>query len=657
MRKMRSSGDSGRFQDKRGRSPARFVLSSPRKRILRCATPTIESPRPEQTETIAFRYATFTYFCIQDKYFPLKMKKRFLFLLALCSALSASLWAQQRDNYATPYDPAGVKHSDVPSGEILRRTFSDSRIYPSTVRNYWIYVPAAYDGKTPACLYVCLDGIQYNAPTVFDNLIATGQMPVTIGVFVASGTVRDSVSGRAIRYNRSNEFDRTDDTFARFLIEELLPDAERQSTSDGRPIRLSRRAEDGAIAGASSGAICAFTVAWQHPERFSRVFSAVGTYVAMRGGNQYPAIVRKTEPKALRIFLQDGQYDAWNPLFGDWYEANLLMESALNFAGYELAHTWGRGGHSNTHASRIFPDAMRWLWKGWPRAVQAGTSLNDMLLTLLPKEDDRRWQKIEGPERIDAAGTLFPWGGERLVFVAEGQVYALDSLGEIQPCRRLKAGERLVGTDSLSLYTVDARGNLLRYRQGQRTVLAQGLNDLKQLLVDEQGTVFFTHDQGGNGSVYRLSPGGKAALAAHAPSAGGDYLALSPDHRLLIQNERHSGWLFSYLHDPSTGGLSGGQRFFWLHDMLNDLSRQNGNMTFDRLGNLYVATRMGVQVCDQNGRVRAILPSDGGEIRSLALVGNRLYILCEDGIRVRHLAVEGVAPWQQPFFPPSQGQG
>lgn len=585
------------------------------------------------------------------------MKKRFALLFALWIAGSTALWAQQRDNYTTPYDPASVRHPDVPAGEILRRSFSDSHIYPSTVRDYWIYVPATYDGKTPACLYVCLDGLQYNAPTVFDNLIATGQMPVTIGVFVASGTVCDSLSGRAIRYNRSNEFDRTDDTFVRFLMEELLPDAERQSTSDGRPIRLSRRAEDGAIAGASSGAICAFTAAWQHPERFSRVFSAVGTYVAMRGGNQYPAIIRKTEPKALRIFLQDGQYDAWNPLFGDWYEANLLMESALNFAGYELSHAWGRGGHNNTHASRIFPDAMRWLWKGWPRPVSAGTSLNDMLSTLLPPKDDRRWQRIEGLDKIEATGQLFPWAGERLVFEDKTQVYALNSSGNAQPCLRLKAGERLVGTDSLSLYTIDARGTLLRHRQGQRTVLAHGLSEVKQLLVDHQGRIFFTRDQGESSSVYRLSTGGKAVFAAEAPSRGGRYLALSPDHRLMIQNERYSGWLFSYLHDPATGNVSSGQRFFWLHDMQNDQSRQNGNMTFDRLGNLYVATSMGVQVCDQNGRVRAILPSDGGEIRSVALVGNRLYILCEEGIRVRRLAVEGVAPWQQPFIPPSQGQG
>ena len=583
------------------------------------------------------------------------MKRIRIVLFVLLWIASIPTWAQQRDNYATPYDPAGVKHPDVPSGEVLRRSFSDSRIYPSTVRDYWIYVPAAYDGITPACLYVCLDGLQYNAPTVFDNLIAEGQMPVTIGIFVASGTVRDSLSGQVLRYNRSNEFDRTDDTFVRFLLEELLPDAERQHTSDGRPIRLSRRAEDGAIAGASSGAICAFTAAWQHPERFSRVFSAVGTYVAMRGGNRYPALIRKTEPKALRIFLQDGLYDAWNPLFGDWYEANLLMESALNFSGYELAHAWGRGGHSNAHASRIFPDAMRWLWKGWPRPVQAGVSLNDMLSTVLPKNDEKRWRKVENAE-VENTDELYVLGGMRLAFQNGAQIYTVDSCGDTRPYQTLKATERLVGTDSLSLYTVDARGNLARYRQGRRTLLAQGQNGLKQLLNDGQGNIFFTRRGETNASIFHLDSNGKITPVPTLPNAG-DYLALYPDHRLLVQNERHSGWLFSYLCTPHTGQVAGGQRFYWLHDEQNDLSLQNGNLAFDHLGNLYAATPLGVQICDQNGRVRAILPVAGSRIRSIAIVGNRLYALCGNELLVRDLTVQGIPCWQQPFCPPSQGQG
>ena len=208
-----------------------------------------------------------------------------------------------------------------------------------TSRDYWIYIPAAYDASKPACLFVCLDGITYNAPTVFDNLIATGQMPVTIGVFVSPGVVRDA-DGSVIRYNRSNEFDRTDGSFAKFLIEELLPEVERQTAADGRPIRLSTDPNDCAIAGSSSGGICAFSAAWARPDRFARVFSAVGTYVSMRGGNEYQAVIRKTEPKRLRIFLQDGLYDVWNGIFGDWYEAEGEEIVARCFC-HELDHLDG----------------------------------------------------------------------------------------------------------------------------------------------------------------------------------------------------------------------------------------------------------------------------------------------------------------------------
>ena len=328
----------------------------------------------------------------------IKMKKLILSgVLVLIWSLSM---AKNIANTAYPYDPATQPQKSIAAGEIIERQFQESKIYPGTNRRYWIYVPSGYSPQKPACLYICMDGIQYNAPTVFDNLIASGEMPVTIGV--GSGKVTND-KNETLRFNRSNEFDKTDDTFVRFLLEELLPDVEKQKTQDGRFIRFSKDANDRAIAGVSSGAICAFTAAWQRPDEFSRVFSAIGTYVAMRGGNEYPALIRKTEPKPIRIFLEDGINDTWNPLFGNWYEANLLMESALNFAGYEVEHNWGRGGHDVIHATNIFPDVMRWLWKGYPSGVQKGTSLNNMLTSILLKNSD--WKEINAP--VSPSSELF----------------------------------------------------------------------------------------------------------------------------------------------------------------------------------------------------------------------------------------------------------
>lgn len=558
-------------------------------------------------------------------------------LLALTNVM-----AQQRDHYRVAFDPATVRNENVAEGEVIKRSFNESKIYPMTSRDYWIYVPAAYDVSKPACLFVCLDGVQYNAPTVFDNLIATGQMPVTIGVFVNPGVVRDA-DGGVIRYNRSNEFDRTDGTFARFLIEELLPEVERQTATDGRPIRLSTNPNDCAIAGSSSGGICAFTAAWARPDRFGRVFSAVGTYVSMRGGNEYQAIIRKTEPKPLRIFLQDGLYDVWNGIFGDWYEANILVESALNFSGYEVAHTWGRGGHSNTHANRVFPDVMRWLWKGWPRAVQAGKSQNDMLSAILP--DEGGWTRVEDARVADKMFVC----GDKIVFAGGAKVCDMEG----NEVARLKANERLIGADAEALYLSNVKNEIIRVAAGRRAKIAIAQNKVEQLIATDNLNYYFVCEN----SVVKVDAKGVMTVVNDGLNCGAS-LAIYPDHRLLICNEPNTRWLLSYVVDEQ-GQPMAGQRFYWLHNATGDDSQQVGQMTFDENGNLYVATAMGVQICDQNGRVRAILPlPDSAPIRSLAFVGTKLYVANERGeIYVRELKVAGAQPWQSATSPKSQGQG
>lgn len=568
------------------------------------------------------------------------MKQKLLTILMLLAL--TNVLAQQRDHYRVAFDPATVRNEEVAAGEVLKRSFNTSEIYPMTSRDYWIYIPAAYDASKPACLFVCLDGITYNAPTVFDNLIATGQMPVTIGVFVSPGVVRDA-DGGVIRYNRSNEFDRTDGTFARFLIEELLPEVERQTASDGRPIRLSTDPNDCAIAGSSSGGICAFSAAWARPDRFARVFSAVGTYVSMRGGNEYQAVIRKTEPKRLRIFLQDGLYDVWNGIFGDWYEANILVESALNFSGYEVAHAWGRGGHSNAHADRIFPDVMRWLWKGWPRSIQVGRSQNDMLATILPEEGG--WSRIE---EANVADKLFVYGDK--VVLADGDKVC-DTEGDTQ--LRLKANECLIGADAEGLYLSNVKNDIIRVVDGRRVKIASAQSKVEQLIVTDNLNRYFMCEN----SLVKVDPKGEVTVVNDGLKCG-SALAIYPNHRLLICNEPNTRWLLSYVLDEQ-GEPMAGQRFYWLHNTTGDDSQQVGQMTFDENGNLYVATSMGVQVCDQNGRVRAILPlPDSATIRSLAFVGTKLYVVNERGeIYVRELKVSGAQPWQTATSPKSQGQG
>ena len=248
-----------------------------------------------------------------------------------------------------------------PKGDLQKFVFAESKIFPGTSRTVTVYVPKQYDGKTPACLWVCQDGVQYNAPAVFDKLIASKEMPITIGVFVTPGEVKASNKDALARFNRSLEYDGLGDSYARFLIEELLPAVEKMKSSDGREIKFSKNPDDRAIGGASSGAICAFTAAWERPDSFRRVFSAIGTYVGLRGGNNYPTLLRKYEPKPLRVFLEDGEGDLDN-LHGNWPLANKQMDSSLRFMKYESKLVMGDGGHNGKHGGAILPESLIWLF-------------------------------------------------------------------------------------------------------------------------------------------------------------------------------------------------------------------------------------------------------------------------------------------------------
>ncbi len=223
-------------------------------------------------------------------------------LLLIISLLSQAVAFEQTPVENYPEDSASIERPGVPKGEVLKFTFENSKIFPGTWREYWIYIPAQYTADKPACVYVNQDGIQWKATTVFDNLIHNKEMPVTIGVFVTPGRVRATNADMALdRFNRSFEYDGLGDAYARFILQEILPEVETKKTSDGRIIRLSKNGNDRAIGGSSSGAVCAFTAAWERPKEFSRVFSAIGTYVGLRGADRYPTLIRKHEPKNLFV--------------------------------------------------------------------------------------------------------------------------------------------------------------------------------------------------------------------------------------------------------------------------------------------------------------------------------------------------------------------
>src|SRR5262249_30412144 len=257
------------------------------------------------------------------------------------------------------------------------------------------------------------------------------------------------------------------------------------------PIRLSHDGNDRSIGSSSSGAICAFTAAWERPDAFRRVFSAIGTYVGLRGGNIYPTLIRKVEPKPLRIFLQDGSGDQ-NIYGGDWWMANQEMERALTFAGYEVNHAWGTGGHNGKHATQIFPDAMRWLWKDWPAPIKAGQGSTQMQEILLPGED---WQLVgdgyrftEGPA-ANARGEVF------FNDIPNNKTYRVDLDGKVSVfIADSKGGNgQAFGPDG-RLYAVAAGAQQVRTYDagGQSTVLAEGFRG-NDLIVRHDGGVYVTN--------------------------------------------------------------------------------------------------------------------------------------------------------------------
>ncbi len=285
------------------------------------------------------------------------MKKHILMAAIVLFARTA---LRAADDYKL--GPDSMRQAGVPEGKITKHSWT-STVFPGTVRDYWIYVPAQYDASKPACLMVFQDGGNYvsdkgsfRVPIVFDNLIHKQEMPVTIGLFINPGNVPAGTPGKKARSNRSFEYDTLSDQYATFLEKEMLPIVAKQYNI--RPDAAGR-----AIGGISSGGIAAFTAAWQRPDLFSKVLSHVGSFTNIRGGDVYPGLIRKTEHKPLRVFLQDGSGDLDN-LFGNWPLANQQMALALKYMKYDYRFEFGDGGHNGKHGGSILPESLRWLWRG-----------------------------------------------------------------------------------------------------------------------------------------------------------------------------------------------------------------------------------------------------------------------------------------------------
>jgi enterochelin esterase family protein len=309
-------------------------------------------------------------------------------LVALTGAVTMGQASERRPGDYT-LGPDSLPQAGVPRGRLEGPLEFHSKIFAGTVRRYWVFVPAQYAPQKPANVLVFQDGQRatnpegaLRVPQVMENLIHKGEMPVTIGIFITPGNLSEKYPdnlGVSNPDHRAPEYDALNDSYARFLIEEMLPEV-------GKRYRLTDDPEKRAIGGTSSGAICAFTVAWERPDAFRKVISLIGSYTSIGyrpatqgvplspGGDLYPTLIRKSPIKPIRIFLQDGSADLDNE-HGNWFLANQQMLAAFAYANanaakqnvtgprYDVKHEWGDGAHSDAHGGAILPDIMRWVWR------------------------------------------------------------------------------------------------------------------------------------------------------------------------------------------------------------------------------------------------------------------------------------------------------
>ncbi|MEZ6123159.1 MAG: SMP-30/gluconolactonase/LRE family protein [Planctomycetaceae bacterium] len=568
-------------------------------------------------------------------------------LLSLSVVLLMNVFVDAEDDYPVP--PEAMPQDGVPQGRLEGPFTLSSQVFPGTEREYWIYVPAQYDAAKPACLFVIQDGVGkargWKLPTVLDNLIHSGQVPVQIGVFVSPGVVPAAHDQAEARYNRSFEYDGMGDRYATFLINELLPAvAEKYHFSDDP--------NDRAIAGSSSGAICAFTAAWERPDQFRRVFSSIGTYVGLRGGNEYPTLIRKCEPKPLRIFLQDGSGDL-DIYAGSWWHANQSMLSALQFAGYDVTHVWGEGGHNGKHSAAIIADALRWLWRDYPQPVTTGKGTPRRMDLLIENEG---WQLVSSGHRFTEGPAVSPTGELYFTDIPASRIHKVDSGGAVTVFAEQtnESNGLMFGPDGRLYACEGGSSQVVRYdMNGRREVFLSGIKG-NDIVILHDGSGFVSEPSARK--IWHFTADGRKSVA----DEGIDFpngIITSPDQTALTATDTHGRFCWSWRIQPD-GRLIHRQEYGWLH-VTDQLKSAADGLCVDTEGRTYVATSLGVQVLDQPGRVNLIIEKpQRAWLSNVVFAGperNVLYATCGDSVYRRKLNATGYDPASDPIKPPKPG--
>ena len=573
--------------------------------------------------------------------------------------------------------PDSQPHDGVPQGTVTKFTLAPGKDYPGTPHNCAVYVPAQYDPSKPTPFMIFLDGSQalgdsMRVPVVLDNLIAKHDLPTMIAIFVDPGVLPVVSDTDQNRYNRIYEYDSLTPRFSDFLLTELIPEV-------GKEYNLSKNPDDRGLSGVSTGAVGAFAAAWNRPDQFHRVLSLIGTYVAMKGADSLPALVRRTEPKPIRIFMQDGTADHITPsepygthFSGSWPINNQVMYEALEFAGYDAKLVMGTDGHSTKQGGAILPDALRWLWRNYPAPIvvhepgaaqQPGWDPSGTVFSTIFV--DKPWQRVGGDDSFDRdIGQVWTLASDANgnVYVCGGNtVERVDPDGNVTQFLQLKSGVKRIrfgadgrwyaslGTDEIvSLHKTTGPSNDLK-------ILARGLC-INDFVVAQNGTIFFSGC--GRTRQGRIDASGKVETQDMGRTiAGPAGLAFSPDQSMLVvtDSDTRYSWSFQIAAD---GSLINGEPFYRLEIPETTESSLDGSRAWDVAedtnGNVYFATPLGIQVAMQNGRIEEILnppePSTRGDpIAALAFAStgdtNWLYVVENGKLYRRPVKVTGANAW------------
>src|SRR5688572_20588428 len=303
--------------------------------------------------------------------------------VAVCTSVMSARSQNQEPQAPNPdahyqLGPDSFPREGVAKGEVRGPFTLPSQAYPGTQHTYWVYVPAQYNPAVPASLMIFNDGQAFNnmegdlrTPTVLDNLIDRREIPVMLSVFINPGRTPEQPEPTPQEWgdrttNRPTEYNSLDDRYARVIVDELMP-------ALAKDYNIAKDPERRGIGGASSGAIAAFTVAWERPNEFRKVLSMIGSFTNLRGGHAYADVVLKSEKKPIRVFLQDGRNDnralrtdGSYDQTRDWFYQNVRLMEALSKKGYDVNYSWGMNRHGQAMGGAILPEMMRWLWRDHP---------------------------------------------------------------------------------------------------------------------------------------------------------------------------------------------------------------------------------------------------------------------------------------------------